>query len=205
MNGSWIIETEIPDAIILDEIIDDGLVCKGLTWPVIKALVRRKKAVFRFITVRRIHGRELIKSARVICYDVIGEVCILFIYTVIYTTMNILYCDFMCVPRNEIRKAMKDKVFGGIRDRARSSWREGQYIQNVMYLWLLQDALQACTDNYDPQSRLSERATQQNRAPSRKLHNTSAIPDDKSLDKSLIKMKRSIFKYSDTLPTLRFD
>ena len=101
MNGSWITETEIPDVTIPDEIIDDGLVCKGLTWPVINALVRMKKAVSRLISVKRIHGRGHIRSARVIGYDVIGEVCTLFIYTVIYITMNILYCDFMCVPRND--------------------------------------------------------------------------------------------------------
>ena len=101
MNGSWIIETEIPDATIPGEIIDDGLVCKGLTWPVIKALVTRKKAASRLIGAKRIRSKELIKSAKVFGYDVIGEVCTLFIYTVIYTTMNILYCDFMCVPRND--------------------------------------------------------------------------------------------------------
>ena len=56
---------------------------------------------------------------------------------------------------------MEDKVFGGIRDRARSSWREGQYIQNVMYLCLLQDALQACTGSYDPQGRLSRVRSQE--------------------------------------------
>ena len=118
MNGSCILLTELPDATVPDEIIDDGLVlsdirdkrntifnnglvCKGLTWPVINALVKRKKVASRLTRAKHIRSRELIKSARVICYDVIGEVCILFIYTVIYTIMNILYCDFMCVPRND--------------------------------------------------------------------------------------------------------
>ncbi len=92
---------EIPDATIPDECYDDGLVCEGLTWPVINALVTMKKALRRLISVKRIRGKELIKSAKVFGYDVIGEVCTIFIYTVIYTIMNILYCDFMCVPRND--------------------------------------------------------------------------------------------------------
>ena len=92
---------DIPDATIPDDCYDDGLVCEGLTWPKINALVKRKKAFRRLISAKRIRNKKLIKSAKVFGYDIIGEVCTLFIYTVIYTTLNILYCDFMCVPRND--------------------------------------------------------------------------------------------------------
>ena len=61
---------EIPDATIPDDCYDDGLVCEGLTWPVINALVTRKKVASRLIGAKRIRSRELIKSARVIGYDV---------------------------------------------------------------------------------------------------------------------------------------